>query len=141
MLALERQTGPAAHWSGREYDALFAPEAPRRLALVATEAAELLGFVIARCGPEEWEIENVVVAVQHRRRGIGRELVRQILRSAGQAGADFILLEVRESNFPARKLYEQLGFVEIGRRTAYYYDPLEDALVLRISAENCDKSA
>jgi len=136
MFALERQSGTAAHWSEQEYGALFAPEAPRRMAVVATETAELLGFAIVRCGSEEWEIENVVVAAPHRRRGVGGELVRQILRAARQAGAVSILLEVRESNLPARKLYEQLGFAKIGRRTAYYHDPLEDALVLRSSADN-----
>jgi [ribosomal protein S18]-alanine N-acetyltransferase len=131
--ALEEPVATAAHWHLREYDALFAPEAPRRVALVAEEEdQQICGFIVARCGLEEWEIENVVVAIAYRRRGIGRELVRMVVRLAG-ATAAAVLLEVRESNTPARQLYEKLGFVEIGRRTAYYHDPVEDALLLRFS--------
>lgn len=136
MRILEAQAETAAHWSAREYDALFAPEAPRRIALVAAEADELCGFIIARCGPDEWEIENVVVAAEHRRLGIGSELVRQVLRAAQDAGAAAVLLEVRESNAAARQLYKRLGFAEAGRRPGYYRVPAEDALLLRFSVYN-----
>ena len=134
--ALEQQTATAAHWSEREYSVLFAPEAPARIALVAAQEADLLGFAIARCGPDEWEIENVVVSAEHRRRGIGRRLVREILRAARAAAVPSVLLEVRESNIAARQLYEQLGFTEVGRRSHYYREPQEDALLLRFSPRN-----
>ncbi len=131
--ALEQTVATAAHWHVREYDVLFAPEAPRRVAMVAeAEDGLVCGFVVARCGRDEWEIENVVVSPAHRRRGTGRELVRMVMRLAAAAGAA-VLLEVRESNTAARQLYEKLGFVEAGRRTAYYSDPAEDALLLKLS--------
>jgi len=134
--ALEQQTDTAAHWAEREYDALFAAEAPARVALVAVEEkAEggIEGFVIARCALDEWEIENLVVAGSKRRRGVGGELVRELLLLARQRSATSVLLEVRESNLAARRLYEKLGFSETGRRRNYYLDPLEDALLLRSS--------
>jgi len=134
--ALERQADTAAHWALREYDALFAPEAPQRIALVAADDGALCGFAIARCARVEWEIENVMVAGAHRRRGVGRELVREILQAARDAEISFVLLEVRESNLAARQLYEALGFAQIGRRTGYYHEPNEDALVLRYSVRN-----
>ncbi len=131
--ALEQPATNAAHWPMREYEVVFAPEAPRRVALVAEdEEQQICGFVVARCGVDEWEIENVVVAPARRRRGIGRELVRMVVRLAGAAAAA-VLLEVRESNTAARQLYEKFGFVEIGRRPGYYHDPVEDALLLRFS--------
>jgi ribosomal-protein-alanine N-acetyltransferase len=136
MRTLEAQAETAAHWSAREYDALFAPEAPRRIALVAAAGDALRGFVIARCGPDDWEIENVVVAPEHRRLGIGSELVREVLRAAQDAGAAAVLLEVRESNAAARQLYERLGFATAGRRPGYYRVPVEDALLLRFSIYN-----
>jgi [ribosomal protein S18]-alanine N-acetyltransferase len=135
LRALERQADTAAHWTEREYTALFAPEAPRRIAVVAAEESELLGFVVARRGCEEWEIENVVVAAQHRRRGVGRELVTKVIEAAQNERACAILLEVRESNTAARQLYAQLGFAEDGRRSNYYRDPIEDALLLRFSPQ------
>jgi [ribosomal protein S18]-alanine N-acetyltransferase len=136
MRSLEEQAETAAHWNEREYSALFAPEAPQRVALVGAEGDELLGFIIARCGPDEWEIENVVVAPEHRRRGIGRNLVREVLHAAQDAGVATVLLEVRESNTAARQLYERLGFAEAGRRPGYYRLPVEDALVLSFSVYN-----
>jgi len=45
------------------------------------------------------------------------------------AGASRILLEVRESNRPARRLYEKHAFREVGRRLKYYNHPLEDAIL------------
>ncbi len=133
---LEQQAETAAHWAEREYDVLFASDAPRRLVLVAAgedETAGIHGFVIARCVSDEWEIENVVVAARDRRQGVGTALVGDLLREAAQARAVAVLLEVRESNVSARQLYEKSGFSVIGRRASYYHDPLEDGLLMRIS--------
>jgi ribosomal-protein-alanine N-acetyltransferase len=61
-------------------------------------------------------------------------MVNRLLKLGKQHGAENAFLEVRESNQPARKLYEKLGFVEVGRRKAYYPDHQgrEDALVLSL---------
>src|SRR4051794_5755617 len=83
MRALELQAETAAHWAEREYGALFAPDAPRRMALVAGEGSDdVVGFLIARCGLDEWEIENVVVDTARRRGGVGLALVHELLRQA-----------------------------------------------------------
>jgi ribosomal-protein-alanine N-acetyltransferase len=52
---------------------------------------------------------------------------------ASQEAATSVLLEVRESNLAARQLYEKMGFSALARRAAYYREPSEDGLVLRIS--------
>ncbi|MGC2109367.1 MAG: ribosomal protein S18-alanine N-acetyltransferase [Candidatus Korobacteraceae bacterium] len=132
---IERQSDTAAHWGEREYESPFAPDAPPRVALVAVNEIDdaLLGFLIARCVLQQWEIENVVVAPEHRRGGIGGKLVGELLNRARQAGVEAVDLEVRESNLAARQLYEKLGFNAVGRRPWYYQNPFEDALLLRIS--------
>lgn len=134
IISLAEQSETAAHWNAREYEALFAPEAPERLALVACQkmTGEIAGFVIARCGEEDWEIENVVVEPKWRRQGIGGILIRELLSRARQRSAASVLLEVRESNTAARFLYRKFGFSEQGRRPRYYRDPEEDALLLRL---------
>jgi ribosomal-protein-alanine N-acetyltransferase len=137
MRTLEQHAGTAAHWAEREYDALFATEAPPRLALVATSDVDrVVGFVIARCSTGEWEIENIVVAPTHRRRGVGIKIIRELLIQAQYTGATSVLLEVRESNLAARRLYEKLGFSQHGRRYSYYQGPEEDALLLSFSITN-----
>jgi [ribosomal protein S18]-alanine N-acetyltransferase len=142
MRALEQQADTAAHWAAREYDALFATDTPVRIALVAvgeSNPKEIYGFVIARCAPEDWGIENVVVESEHRRRGVAAKLLQTLLLRASEANATSVLLEVRASNLPARRLYEKLGFSQHGRRSNYYHDPLEDGLLLQISIKSGEK--
>ena len=105
---------------------------------MATSEADsaVLGFAIARCATAEWEIENVVVVPEKRRRGVGIKIIRELLLQAQIAGATSVLLEVRESNMAARRLYEKLGFSQQGRRSSYYREPEEDALLLCFSIAN-----
>jgi len=129
MLAIEQQAPGAAHWTAEQYKKLVGSG----VVLVAEDAAEetgkLCGFICAKAVAGEWEIENVVVAAAFLRRGIANELVRELIdRAAGEA-ASAILLEVRESNLPGRRLYEKHGFREVGRRRGYYRDPVEDAIL------------
>jgi ribosomal-protein-alanine N-acetyltransferase len=125
ILAIERQAPGAAHWTSEQYNKLVGGG----VVLVAEEAGRLCGFVCAQAVAGEWEIENVVVAAEFLRRGIADELVRELIRRAESEAASAILLEVRESNLPARALYEKRGFREVGRRRVYYRDPAEDAIL------------
>ncbi len=81
---------------------------------------------------DEAEILNLGVAEPVRRRGIARALVRSLLAEFSGRGVRTVFLEVRESNRPARRLYESFGFREVGRRSRYYRQPVEDAVVLRV---------
>jgi [ribosomal protein S18]-alanine N-acetyltransferase len=133
MIRLERQCPTTTHWTEQQYLDLLAAmrESPTRLALVTQEdgSSALAGFLVARHSPPELELENIVVAPEVRRTGIGKKLMDTLLVLAGQANSDAILLEVRESNAAARRLYEKLGFRETGRRKAYYTHPGEDAVL------------
>jgi ribosomal-protein-alanine N-acetyltransferase len=129
ILAIEQQAAAAAHWTAEQYKKLVGSG----VVLVAEEAAEegggLCGFVCAKAVAGEWEIENVVVAAEFLRRGIADELLRELIQRAAGEAASAILLEVRESNLPPRRLYEKHGFREAGRRRVYYKDPVEDAIL------------
>jgi ribosomal-protein-alanine N-acetyltransferase len=70
-----------------------------------------------------------VVAAAFLRRGIANELLLELIQRAQNEAASAILLEVRESNRLARQLYEKRGFSEVGRRRAYYRDPVEDSIL------------
>ncbi len=100
-----------------------------QIAYAAEEAGQLCGFVCAKAVAGDWEIENVVVAAAFLRRGIANELLRNLIQRAAGEAASTVLLEVRESNLPARRLYEKHGFREVGRRRLYYRDPMEDAIL------------
>jgi [ribosomal protein S18]-alanine N-acetyltransferase len=98
--------------------------------LVAESPAGIAGYVVAWSVGPEAEILNVAVAPSDRGRGTGRVLLGAAVRELDRAGARRAFLEVRLSNAPARRLYERAGFVEVGRRRAYYDRPREDALIL-----------
>jgi ribosomal-protein-alanine N-acetyltransferase len=133
MMALERHAATAAHWSVRQYQALFeAPEAGR-VAMIVQEENRVQGFLVARSLAAEWEIENIAIAAPARRRGLGTRLLEELLDLARKHGAQSVFLEVRESNLAARALYEKWSFRESGKRNRYYKDPDEDAIVYTLA--------
>lgn len=139
---LEQKTVTAAHWRDAQYAALFSADAPVRTVIIATSDAgdrSVQGFLIARCLPDEWEIENVVVDEAFRRHGTGTSLVKALAQEAQSVGVGSLVLEVRESNRPATRLYESIGFRRDGRRPKYYSDPSEDAILYRLPLQTCDK--
>jgi ribosomal-protein-alanine N-acetyltransferase len=143
LLALAEASETAAHWSAPQYEAIFTSDSPPRRLLVAVEGgarAVIIGFAVAHCIGDEWEVENIVVAAHCRRQGIAQQLMQLLTSRARFARATSIFLEVRESNLPARQLYAMLGFTECARRAGYYTNPLEDALVLRLELQYGDKS-
>ena len=82
-------------------------------------------FLVARkVADDEFELLNMAVTPQHRRRGYGRALLTDVLKRFH--GVWF--LEVRASNIAAQALYEALGFHRSGRRREYYRSPPEDAI-------------
>lgn len=128
MMEIARRSVTAAQWSQNQYAQTLSSD---RLALVIEEALHVVGFIVGRDAAGEWEIENIAVTADARRRGLGSHLVGAFLHHARSTGGVQVFLEVRESNTAARLLYEKWAFVEAGRRTGYYHDPPEDALTLR----------
>ncbi|MFZ5502205.1 MAG: ribosomal protein S18-alanine N-acetyltransferase [Pseudomonadota bacterium] len=78
---------------------------------------------------DEAELLNIGVAAAQQRQGLGRAMLREILKLARDRQMKRMFLEVRPSNLPAIALYETVGFCEIGRRRGYYQGS-EDALIM-----------
>jgi ribosomal-protein-alanine N-acetyltransferase len=132
LLAIERRAPAAAHWTPEQYHKLVG----KGVFLVAEQPGQFCGFLCAKVVAGEWEIENVVVAAEFLRRGIGNELVRELVERARNGAASAVLLEVRESNRAARCLYEKCSFREVGRRRAYYANPVEDSILYALRFES-----
>jgi ribosomal-protein-alanine N-acetyltransferase len=127
-LAALHATSFAAPWSESALRDLFAT-----LGVFALVAGE--GFILARVAGDEAEILTVAVAPAARRKGLGRALVRSAAARAAAMGATSLFLEVGARNNAAQALYRGLGFVDVGRRKAYYGHEDADVLRLPIPAE------
>jgi len=106
--------------------------------LVAEGAEGIIGYLIAREVAGSGEILNLAVDPPQRRRGIALALLESGLTALRRRHAEEVYLEVRVSNAAAQTLYRRAHFVPVGRRRAYYRNPIEDALVLRRSLERSE---
>jgi [ribosomal protein S18]-alanine N-acetyltransferase len=79
---------------------------------------------------DELHVNTMAVDHPHRRHGLALQLMRHVMAEAARQGARRATLEVRESNEPARRLYEALGFQVTAIRPCYYTHPEENALIL-----------
>ena len=110
---------------------------------LALEKEELfVGFAIMAISSEESHLLNIGIKKEKRRLGLGKNLLKKMIIAAEVMGSKKIILEVRISNKSAYKLYEKLGFEEIGKRKNYYRLPegREDALVMAKSLKRGIKS-
>jgi ribosomal-protein-alanine N-acetyltransferase len=92
------------------------------------------GEIIGYCGMwvlfEEAHITNIAIRPEQRGSGYGKQLLHASMRAAASFGAEMMTLEVREHNTVAQKMYEEMDFMQQGRRKRYYTDTGEDALLL-----------
>lgn len=104
--------------------------APGRFYIVAEFEGRVVGYAgIVKRG-ESGDVLTISVAKSHRRKGIGRELLRRIIDWARTNSCEAMMLEVRVGNEEATPLYNSFGFIEISRRPDYY-GPGENAIVMR----------
>lgn len=101
----------------------------RFLCLGAEENNELLGVITVSIGIDDADIEGVVTKNAFLRKGIGKLLVKNALDEIKNKGIEKVFLEVRESNNPAKNLYESFGFKPVSVRKKYYIDG-ENAIVM-----------
>lgn len=125
---IERRTFPMP-WTRRQFGDLYAH--PAGLGWVAAERdGGVVGYAVGWVAADEAELADLAVTEERRDEGIGAVLVRAFAREAGVRGARRLYLEVRVSNERALRFYDRLGFGVVGRRTAYYRNPREDALAM-----------
>ena len=99
--------------------------------IVALEGERVVGYVGSQSVIDQADMMNIAVDPDYRRRGIAEQLVGELEARLRDRDVKELLLEVRVSHEPARKLYEKLGFAVVGRRPGYYSRPKEDALIMR----------
>ena len=105
-------------WSAAQLAAtLTLPGCWARLAMVGAQAA---GFSLCRVAGPEVELLLIAVTPVLHRGGIAGRLLQRAQEDAMTRGASELFLEVREDNEPAKFLYNNAGFAQVGRRPDYY---------------------
>jgi ribosomal-protein-alanine N-acetyltransferase len=132
-LGILRGAAEAAQWSPESYSGLANSPGGVILACEVEGDGLLIGFVAARKLSGEAEILNIAVHPDFRRKGVASALLLATLDEFRHSAVSRVFLELRESNFSARSLYERSGFVSAGRRTGYYSQPTEDALCMQLT--------
>ena len=151
---LEGELFGAEAWSrgllNLELEASRGPQADRRYVVAESEGADaaaspsagaglngprLLGYagLYHASGLTSADLLTIATIPVARGRGIASLMLTELVSTAQQAGCPDVLLEVRQSNEAAQRLYTGHGFVPIGRRRRYYQAPPEDAVVMRLT--------
>lgn len=127
VLAIEKQSF-STPWS----ETSFRSELYNRYSI--TRVAELngiiVGYVCVRYLADECHLLDLAVHPDYRKIGIATMLLNNVMEELRIHGCRFFYLEVRSSNYGARRLYEQAGFKTVGIRKNYYLHPSEDAVIM-----------
>ena len=130
--ALECELFGSDAWSAEQLHSELAAPWTYYLA-VEGDAREIIGYagvsVVAPGTPAD--IQTIALRPEHRRHGIGRELMMRLTVEAAKRGATESLLEVRADNPGAQALYAKLGYQQIAIRPRYYQPDDVDAIVMR----------
>ena len=158
VACLEGELFGAEAWSrdllAAELKASHGPRADRRYVVVESDAADhatdhaadrdggggldgprLLGYagLYHAGGLSGADLLTIATIPSARGRGIASVMLIELVSTAREVGCPDVLLEVRQSNEAAQRLYTGHGFVPIGRRRRYYQAPPEDAVVMRLT--------
>jgi ribosomal-protein-alanine N-acetyltransferase len=98
--------------------------------LVGQIGRKVIGYVGSWIIASESHITTLAVAPAYRRQRVARRLLFELFNRFMKQGVKRITLEVRISNDPARQLYREYGFKEVGIREKYYQDNQEDAIIM-----------
>lgn len=114
-------------WSEQSFRSAY--ESKNSILLGAYQGTLLQGYVSASFVLDEVSINSIAVSEEIRRQGVGEKLLSALEKEVENFAA-FITLEVRESNLSAQKLYEKLGYKQVGLRRNFYRSPVENAILM-----------
>lgn len=81
---------------------------------------EEVGYIEIQKLYEVLDIIDIVIYEEYRKKGFASKLLQYVIDN--NKNVEKIMLEVREDNYPAIKLYEKFDFKKIGERKKYYKD-------------------
>ncbi|WP_250214196.1 ribosomal protein S18-alanine N-acetyltransferase [Acrocarpospora catenulata] len=131
VMAIERATFPSDAWSEGMMRGELADQPRTRHYLVAEVEGQVVGYAGLAVSADQGDVQTIAVYAEHRRSGIGSQLLTELLAEAGRRGATEIFLEVRADNPAAQAMYERFGFTSFGVRRRYYDDGTDAITMVR----------
>lgn len=125
-LAIEEDAGFSRWWDalavGSTYGIRFRLDDPHGKPVACATTWDMAGFERFD-GRLRAGLIDVDVAADHRRRGLGRYLIREVIRHHAARGIHALAVQTREANEPALGLYRSLGFEEVEESILYRLGP------------------
>lgn len=112
---------------------IFAVQNSQVIARVARSDRILAAYIISVLHEDHLLIANLAVSRSFRRQGLAARLLKDTLQAARSAGLLKAVLDVRESNYKAIRLYLNFGFRIVAKKSDYYSRPPEDAFVMQLA--------
>jgi len=136
ILEIEKDSFPTPWSPGLFHGEMINPVSRMFVAkTLHAQKISVVGYVVFWQVADEIHLHNIAVRRDLRKGGIASRLLSKVIRDCRLEGARFVTLEVRRSNLPAQKLYENFGFSVRGVRCGYYTDTGEDALIMSVDLE------
>ena len=136
VMRIEQQVYPHGWTAGIFRDCLRV----RYSCWVMEQGGQLIGYGILSAVAGEAHILNIAIDPGFQGRGLGRQFMQFLLETARHHGADTAFLEVRPSNRIALRLYDSMGFNQVGLRRDYYPADKgrEDAIIMARELSDID---
>jgi ribosomal-protein-alanine N-acetyltransferase len=131
VMELEPVLFPATPWTAAGFWSELVGVPDSRYYVVAEDGTGLVGYAGLLVVPPEADVQTVAVRTDRQGTGLGRRLVDDLVVQAVARGCTRLMLEVREDNASARRLYDRLGFEQVAVRRGYYGTGL-DAVVMQL---------
>ena len=127
VINIEKNAYDKSYWNESMLKRLFNKDS-NEIIWITEIRQQIVGFLIEQRCDHEINLLNLAIDKSFQNMGIGGEMVRCFLKIIPKNSSVF--LEVKKSNFIARKIYSNLNFKDIDIRKNYYNDG-SDAFIMQ----------
>lgn len=130
LLEIEIEAFKDTNEAREEKDILYEIfENPFSTFLVLKDNDRILGFINYWVTFDSATINQIATRIEARKKGIATKLLIECENRIKQENVEFLTLEVRKNNEPAKNLYLKFGFTQVTVKEKYYEDG-EDAIYM-----------
>jgi ribosomal-protein-alanine N-acetyltransferase len=101
------------------------------IGMVAEHDGRVVGFMVYELTKTRIHVLNFAVARNHRRLGVGQQMISKLIAKLSSQRRTRITLEVRERNLPAQLFFRGGGFRAVSVLRSFYQDTPEDAYLMQ----------